>query len=49
VGFDNWRRVEGLLWLGQITRWTGGRLNWQIEGKDIELNRALPDVLFQKP
>ena len=48
VDFEKWRRVDGLLWPGQISRWDGGQLQWVIEVKDVQVNAALPSRLFEK-
>lgn len=49
VDFGNWRQVENILWPLKLTRWQGGRLDWQIELDDVQVNRPLINSLFQQP
>jgi len=49
IDFGNWKRYGGVLWPMEITRWTGGQLDWQIEMEEVQVNRSLPDTVFQKP
>ena len=49
VDFGGWRRLEGVLWPMEITRWQGGRVDYHIEMRDVQINRSLPNSLFQKP
>ena len=49
VDFGGWRRVGGVLWPLEITRWQGGKLDFHIELQEVQVNRGLPDTVFQKP
>jgi hypothetical protein len=49
IDFGDWKRVGGVLWPMRITRYVGGRLDWNVELREVLVNAQLPATVFQEP
>jgi hypothetical protein len=49
IDFGDWKRVGGVLWPMRITRYLGGRLDWNVELREVLVNQQLPAAIFQMP
>jgi hypothetical protein len=49
VDYENWRRVEGVLWPMEVTHRLGGSVDFRIDVKDVFVNPKLNEAVFQKP
>ena len=49
VDFGLWRNVSGVQWPYQITHWSGGKVDFQVNLTSVQLNQNPAATLFQHP